>query len=191
MVRHAEPGTAQWVESGGGPLVAVPETVLPFWTGADGEEAASDYDRACEVDGAVGLLPVGDTTALVLGDEPAATAYLPEHGTLVRWLAADSEAELLAGVGAALDTADWEPEAEWRVPGPGVLFDAAWPGVPSTGTDHLRLDLPAGRYAVRAAQVRPGAETWLSLVQLRPLTPPAGEICVPRRPAPPTSGNQA
>ncbi|NEC82829.1 hypothetical protein G3I38_27220, partial [Streptomyces sp. SID7958] len=151
MVRHAEPGTAQWVESGGGPLVAVPETVLPFWTGADGEEAASDYDRACEVDGAVGLLPVGDTTALVLGDEPAATAYLPEHGTLVRWLAADSEAELLAGVGAALDTADWEPEAEWRVPGPVVLFDAAWPGVHSTGTDHLRLDLPAGRYAVRAA----------------------------------------
>ncbi|NEC30780.1 hypothetical protein G3I20_30340 [Streptomyces sp. SID8111] len=170
MVRHAEPGTAQWVESGGGPLVAVPETVLPFWTGADGEEAASDYDRACEVDGAVGLLPVGDTTALVLGDEPAATAYLPEHGTLVRWLAADSEADLLAGVGAALDTADWEPEVEWRVPGPVVLFDAAWPGSLSTGTDHLRLDLPAGRHAVRAAQVRPGAETWLSLVQLRPLT---------------------
>ena len=57
MVRYAEPGTVEWVESGGGPLVAVPETVLPFWTGADGEETASDYDRACEVDGLVGLLP--------------------------------------------------------------------------------------------------------------------------------------
>ncbi|CAL9599208.1 immunity 21 family protein [Streptomyces sp. enrichment culture] len=169
MVRHAEPGTAQWAESGGGPLVAVPEAVLPFWTGADGEEAASDYDRACEVDGPVGLLPVGDGAALVLGDEPAATAYLPEHGVLVRWIAADTEAELLARVPAALDTADWEPPVEWRVPGPVVLFDAAWPGSHATGTGHLRLALPAGRYGVGAAQVRPGPETWLALVRLRPL----------------------
>ena len=36
MERYAEPGKVEWVESGGGPLVVVPETVLPFWTGADG-----------------------------------------------------------------------------------------------------------------------------------------------------------
>ncbi|WP_432053600.1 immunity 21 family protein [Streptomyces sp. bgisy022] len=166
MVRHAEPGTAQWVESGGGPLVAVPEAVLPFWTGADGEEAASDYDRACDVDGPVGLLPVGDGAALVLGDEPAATAYLLEHRTLVRWIAADTEDDLLACVPAALETADWEPGVRWRVPGPVLLFDAAWPGSRSAGTDHLRIPLPPGPYTVRAAQVRPGPETWLTLVRL-------------------------
>ncbi len=33
-------------ESGGGPLIAVPETALPLRTGADGEETASDHDRA-------------------------------------------------------------------------------------------------------------------------------------------------
>ncbi|MFD7770595.1 immunity 21 family protein [Streptomyces sp. NPDC059787] len=169
MVRYAEPGTVEWVESGGGPLVAVPETVLSFWTGADGEETASDYDRACEVDGLVGLLPVGDATALVLGDEPAATAFLPEHGTLVRWIAGDSEEELLASVPAALHTARWQPEVHWKVPGGVVLFDAAWPGTGSTGTDHVSLTLAPGRYAVRAAQVQPGPETWLVLVQLRPL----------------------
>ncbi|MEU3950002.1 immunity 21 family protein [Streptomyces sp. NPDC029526] len=166
MVRYAEPGTAHWVESGGGPLVAVPEAVLPFWTGADGEEAASDYDRACEVDDSVGLLPVGDGAALVLGDEPAATAYLPEHRTLVRWVAADTEDDLLARVPAALETADWEPGVHWRVPGPVLLFDAAWPGSRSAGTDHLRLTLPPGPYTVHAAQVRPGPETWLTLVRL-------------------------
>ncbi|MEU9354640.1 immunity 21 family protein [Streptomyces griseoloalbus] len=169
MMRYAEPGTVEWVESGGGPLIAVPEAVLPFWTGADGEETASDYDRACEVDGLVGLLPVGDSTALVLGNEPAATAFLPEHNTLVRCIAGHSEAEVLASVPAALHTAQWQPEVHWKVPGALLLFDAAWPGTESTDTDHLRLTLAPGRYAVRAAQVQPGPETWLALVQLRPL----------------------
>src|SRR5690242_2371883 len=169
MVRYAEAGAVEWVESGGGPLIAVPETVLPFWAGADGEENASDYDRACEVDGFVGLLPVGDSAALVLGDEPAATAYLPEHGTFVRWWAANSEDELLAGVPGALATADWGQEMHWTVPGPVVLFDSAFPGSETQRTDTFRVELAPGRYAVRAANVQPGPETWLGLVQLRSL----------------------
>ncbi|MFF6878645.1 immunity 21 family protein [Streptomyces sp. NPDC012474] len=167
MVRYAEPGAVEWVESGGGPLIAVPETVLPFWAGADGEETASDYDRACEVDGHVGLLPVGDCTALVLGDEPASTAYLPEHGMFVRWCAGDSEDELLASVPPAVDGAEWEPEVHWEVPGTVLLFDAAWPGSQPSGSEHVRVALEPGRYAVRAARVQPGPETWLGLVQLR------------------------
>lgn len=169
MVRYAEPGTVRWVESGGGPLIAVPETVLPFWAGADGDDLASDYDRACEVDGAFGLLPVGDRTALVLGDEPAATAYLPEHGTFVRWYAADTEAGLLAEVPAALASADWTDEVRWDVPGPVVLFDSAWPGDATDRTDTLRIPLPPGPYTLHAATAQPGPETWLTLVRLRPL----------------------
>ncbi|MGW1363739.1 immunity 21 family protein [Streptomyces chartreusis] len=169
MVRYAEPGTVEWIESGGGPLIAVPETVLPFWAGADGDETASDYDRACEVDGFVGLLPVGDSAALVFGDEPASTSYLPDQGTFVRWCAADSEAELLARVPAALAIADWGHEVRWKVPGTVVLFDSAWPGRDTERTEHLRVALEPGAYAVRAAQVQPCPETWLGLVQLRRL----------------------
>ncbi|WP_369198328.1 immunity 21 family protein [Streptomyces djakartensis] len=171
MVRYAEPGVVEWVESGGGPLIAVPETVLPFWAGADGEETASDYDRACEVDGQAGLLPVGDGTALVLGDEPAATAYLPGSGLFVRWCAADSEEELLASVPSAAATAEWGPELAWRVPGPVRLFDAAWPGTGLPDTDQVRIALEPGTYTVRAARVQPGQETWLDLVRLRLRTP--------------------
>ncbi|MER6012435.1 immunity 21 family protein [Streptomyces bluensis] len=167
MSRYADPGVTQWVESGGGPLIAVPEVVLPFWTGASGGEMSSDYDRACDINGSIGLLPVGDTRALVLGDEPASTAFLPEHGTFVRWYAANSEDELLAGVPTALQTALWEPEVEWRVPGPVVVFDAAWPGDSSRSTDHLRVELESGRYGVSAAYVSAGPETWLGLVRLR------------------------
>lgn len=167
MVRYADPGAVEWVESGGGPLIAIPEVVLPFWAGADGDELSSDYDRACEVDGQIGLLPVGDTRALVLGDDPASTAFLPEHGMFVRWCAADSEAALLARVPQALDVAEWEPEVQWDVPGPVVLFDAAWPGNESVRTDHLRVSLEPGRYTVRAAYVEPGPEIWVGLVQMR------------------------
>ena len=169
MPRYADPGAVQWVESGGGPLIAIPETVLPFWSGVDGDDMSCDYDRACDVEGFIGLLPVGDTRALVLGDDPASTTYLPEHGAFVRWCAADSEDELLAEVPAALATAVWEDEVKWSVPGPVVLFDAAWPGNDSVNTDHLKVSLAPGRYAVRAANVRPGPETWLGLVQLRRL----------------------
>ncbi|MEU6279190.1 immunity 21 family protein [Streptomyces sp. NPDC047028] len=169
MVRHADPGAQEWVESGGGPLIAIPETVLPFWVGADSAEPATDYDRACEVDGYVGLLPVGDSAALVFGDEPAATTYLPERGTFVRWCAAESEAELLAGVPAALDTAVWQPEVRWQVPGPVLLFDSAWPGGAADRTGHLRVPLRPGPYAVRAGYAQPGPETWVGLVQLRKL----------------------
>ena len=169
MARYADPGVLEWVESGGGPLIAVPETVLPFWAGADSEELDTDYDRACEVDGYVGLLPVGDSAALVFGDEPASTSYLPHHGTFVRWSAANSEDELLAHLPAALDAAVWEHEIRWHVPGPVVLFDSAWPGGAAEGAEHLRVPLEPGTYAVRAAFARPGPETWVGLVQLRRL----------------------
>ncbi|MFF4548787.1 immunity 21 family protein [Streptomyces sp. NPDC001435] len=169
MARYAEPGVLEWVESGGGPLIAVPEAVLPFWSGADGEEMDTDYDRACEVDGYVGLLPVGDSAALVLGDEPASTSFLPDHGTFVRWSAANSEDELLAGVPAALDAAVWEDEVGWDIPGPVVLFDSAWSGTDTVHQEHLRVPLEPGRYAVRAAYAQPGPETWVGLVQLRRL----------------------
>ncbi|KUJ54112.1 immunity 21 family protein [Streptomyces sp. NPDC093228] len=167
MVSHTDQGAVAWVESGGGPLIAIPEVVLPFWAGADGDETSSDYDRACEIEGYIGLVPVGDTRALVLGDEPASTAFLAEFGTFVRWCAADSEAALLDRVPEALRTAQWEPEVQWDVPGDVVLFDAAWPGHESTRTEHLRVALEPGRYTVRAAYVEPGPEIWMGLVQVR------------------------
>jgi hypothetical protein len=87
----------------------------------------------------------------------------------VRWCAGNSEDELLASVPVAVDAAEWEPEVVWEVPGAVLLFDAAWPG--SSGSERVRVGLQRGRYAVRAARVQPGAETWLGLVQLRLLAP--------------------
>lgn len=166
MARYGDPGAVEWVESGGGPLIVVPESVLSAWAGGDGD----DYDRACAVDGYAGLVSVGQSHALVLGDEPASTAFLPDRGAFVRWGAADSEHELLGSIDAALGTAVWEETLVWNVPGPMALFDSAWPGDEMEPENHVRLETAAGRYLVRAAQVMPVPETTFCLVQLVPLT---------------------
>ncbi|MFB6565510.1 Imm21 family immunity protein [Streptomyces sp. NPDC056400] len=172
MARYADPGLVDWVESGGGPLVAVPAEVLTRWEGADSEGPESDYDRACAVVGFAGLLAVGPSHALVLGDEPSSTAFLPEYAVFVRWVAAESEAELLGGVGAALEDAAWEDGQVWDVPGPVVLFDSAWPGSEVEPDNHVRVDLAAGRYEVRAALAQPNSETAFQLVRLVRLVRP-------------------
>ncbi|MFB6827097.1 Imm21 family immunity protein [Streptomyces virginiae] len=177
MARYADPGLVDWVESGGGPLVVVPAEVLDRWEGADGEGPESDYDRACAVVDRTGLLTVGPSHALVLGDEPSSTTFLPEHGVFVRWVAAESEAELLAGVEAVVKDGDenddvvWEDGKVWEVPGPVVLFDSAWPGAEVEPDNHARVELTPGRYAVRAASARPNADTTFQLVQLVRLLP--------------------
>ncbi|PBC66254.1 immunity protein 21 of polymorphic toxin system [Streptomyces sp. TLI_235] len=165
MVMYGEPGAVSWVESLGGPLVVVPEAVLGAWSGSAGD----DYDRACAVEGFIGLIEVGSAQALVLGDEPASTAYLSVQNVFVRWSAAESEEAMLASVEAAVRAASWESELLWQVPGPVVLFDSAWTGAECHHQDHVRVALEAGPYAVRAAYVEPDPETWLTLVQLRPL----------------------
>ncbi|WP_405439729.1 immunity 21 family protein [Streptomyces avidinii] len=169
MARYADPGLVDWVESGGGPFVVVPAAVLNLWEGADSDGPESDYDRACTVSGYARLLAVGPAQALVLGDEPSSTAFLPEHGVFVRWVAAESEADLLGSVGAALADVVWEDSQVWDVPGPVVLFDSAWPGSEVEPDNHRRVDLAAGRYEVRAALAHRGPDTAFQLIQLLPL----------------------
>ncbi|MFJ8945073.1 Imm21 family immunity protein [Streptomyces sp. NPDC102395] len=57
------------------------------------------------------------TAALVLGFDPASTTFLPEPNAFVRWVAADSEKEVLEAVDAALASVGWEQEVIWRCRG--------------------------------------------------------------------------
>ncbi|MER8185046.1 Imm21 family immunity protein [Kitasatospora sp. NPDC094015] len=168
VIIYPAPESYQWIESEGGPLVVLPEEALGAWRGTDGDAPDSDYARACAVDGYAAVIPAGPAEALVLGDEPAATTYLPEHRLFVRWCAAESEAALFAALGPALEYARWEEGLSWRTPGAAVLLDAAAPGAGAGPRERLTLDLAPGRYAVRAAWVEPDPLTWLTLVQLIP-----------------------
>src|SRR6185295_2520943 len=102
-----------WVDSTGGPLVVVPTSALPHWhgtgdyfTGDSTPDDWGDYGRACAVDGYAGIIPVGDTQALVLGDDPLPTTYLAESRTFVRWAEARSEADLISLVPQAVESAE-------------------------------------------------------------------------------------
>lgn len=162
----------EWVESGGGPLLAAPASQLARWEGATDDEGPEenwgDYGRACAVGGYIGLLGIGEGQGLVLGDEPATTTYLPDERLFVRWAAADSESELVDAARQAVHGVEWQEELDWDVDGAVVLFDSAWPGATPEPGNHLGIDLAPGRYRVRAAPIRDD-RNWMILVQLRPV----------------------
>lgn len=167
----------------GGPLIVVPESSVNAWGGCteDGSvlgdaDGRDDYDRACEVEDLAGVITVGTggATALVLADEPATTCFLPMEMLFVRWLAADSAAELFEAVEAVLadpNTA-WEDGGLWVTDGPAILMDSAEAGAdlavayPDGGhPDQAPVQLPAGRWRVRAAQDT-DKFPWVGLVRL-------------------------
>ncbi|WP_116244700.1 Imm21 family immunity protein [Nocardiopsis sp. FIRDI 009] len=179
------PPSPTWVESLGGPLVVVPVSALAAWGGGTttgvlmGGDVPDDYDRACAVDGLAGVLPVGDGggQALVLGEEPDTSCYLPEHRAFLRWLAADSESDLRSAAEDVLadPAARWDECGTWVTDGPAVLMDAAVPGAelnevyPDGGVpEQAPVSLPPGRWRVRATQAWADPDTCVGLVRLLP-----------------------
>ncbi|MFJ4703047.1 Imm21 family immunity protein [Streptomyces sp. NPDC088768] len=141
-----------WLETEGGPFIVVPHTALSHWSGTEG-----DYDRACEVMDLVGVLELPDgAEALVLGDEPLSTAYLPEHRVLVRWCYAESEEGVAEIILAGIPTAKWDEGPVLSITGELVMFDAAYFGAEvGTLTDSTVLELGAGRCRVDSASIEP------------------------------------
>lgn len=163
-----------WVESAGGPLLVAPRSDLTHWGGStddDGPvETWGDYGRACTVEGYIGLVAIGAQQALVLGDEPAPTTYLPAERLFLRWAAASSESVLVAAAKQAMHgKMQWSEDEDlfWDVRGSVVLFDAALPGTVMEPYNHLVVDLAPGRYRVRAASLTVH-DNWMILVQLQP-----------------------
>ncbi|MFE0192962.1 Imm21 family immunity protein [Streptomyces sp. NPDC058989] len=176
-----------WVESMGGPLIAVPVSALDGWRGCtesglvigDGD-VPDDYDRACEVDGLAGVIALGGhgPQGLVLADEPATTCYLPEHRVFVRWLGADSDADLIAAARTVLTdpTTEWEECGVWETDGPAVLMDSVTAGnelgvaYPHGGglPEQAPVPIATGRWAVRAVHTSASEETSVGVVQLLP-----------------------
>src|SRR5262245_42817643 len=100
-----------WLESTGGPLLLLPESLVHEWSGSVAMTAVDiinlsrwwendrplrgDYTRARAGTGLVGLVSVGSGQGLVLHDEPLPTTWrgtrARQAGVLIRWGYAESE----------------------------------------------------------------------------------------------------
>lgn len=171
-----------WISGSGGPLILLPEELLSHWSGIDAPEGrvvesegrwdpagpATDYDRACDVDTPIAGIDVGAGSGIILGGEPAATTFLPRPngGLLLRWVRADSEADVLRRIRGRSFEADGDDVAMIEVrPGPLLLFDAACPGY-EVESDRLVIDLHPGRYLASAVDFEPDESTQLIVITL-------------------------
>ena len=160
-----------WVTTGGGPLIVMPESACPQWGGvpATYPDEEGDYGRACAVDGYLGLIDVGGAKALVLGDYPARTTFVPAWNVFVRAIGLDADVNVEALASDLVPVARWEEALHWSVAEPVMLFDSVYSGAEFVAEEHLRLDLAAGVYTVEAAYVeRPDA--YVILVRLTAVT---------------------
>jgi hypothetical protein len=157
-----------WIGTTGGPHLVVPERYAPSWDGCDAPRRgrvvratfrydpagpATDYDRACDVAGWLGVIQVGRGRGLVLGGDVTTAAYYRwgRGHYLLRWLYAPSEAALLDQFHRVAGSLPVEEEVGLRHPGGKlVLMDSSdvprawcWP--------HAEFELPPGRYRVSAS----------------------------------------
>ncbi|WP_436776916.1 Imm21 family immunity protein [Yinghuangia sp. YIM S09857] len=178
----ADQGALRWVESMGGPLVVVPVSALEHWAGCSeswGEDGVhDDYDRACDIEGYAGVLGVGagGAQALVLGDNPATSCFVPALRVFVRQFGGTA-AELPAAAEAVLTdpTATWEDCGVWETDGDAVLMDSVTAGnapaveYPNGGgfPEQAPVPVPAGRWQVDATHQDTESVT-ITLVRLLP-----------------------
>jgi hypothetical protein len=175
-------GPLRFVGSEGGPLLVVPEEVRLLWRGTgehygrDGGD--NDYDRLCARTRGTGFFPVVGTRALVL-DGPDATAWWPlsdQSGLFVRWIGADSEAQIVRAVEEALPSLTFTAVDGVLVLARGqlTLFDSALAG-DDPHPAQLDITLWPGRYWVSEASLV-AKDLELALVRLTRLEEKSPDI---------------
>jgi hypothetical protein len=126
-------------------------SLLASW-GAAGPP--SDLERAQQIR-EIGVLPVGIGSALVVSGRSVPTTWLPTStgGMLVRWVSAESEAEVLRAAGSAGD-ATWTPTGARFATRAGehVLFHAGLSGA-GVERENVPIKLTSGTYDVTSAMV--------------------------------------
>lgn len=178
----------EWLESATGPLILLPEPLLPYWDGADepsggrvvfappataedadADRPATDYDRACGVRDLAALLDVGPGVGLVLGNQPYPATCLEvdgQRGVLIaRWVYGASDAEVDEHLARLPDEVFERGDLALNVPeSPLILFDASISGRSiDADTERIVLELPAGQYRLRTTALEPDEETSLVL----------------------------
>lgn len=153
------------VDSEGGPFVALPAALKRAWRGAkDYGAGASDYERACAIEGDGGaLIEVGEGTALVIpGPESATAIEVDGAWHFITQHAAKDPVDAYAAARAVPEKSFKKQKAKLVLPAAGLeLRDASTVGRATS----LAVPVAAGTYDVaRAVVKKPGL--FLSVVRL-------------------------
>ncbi|MFC4606634.1 Imm21 family immunity protein [Streptomyces maoxianensis] len=143
-----------WVESEGGPMIVVEESLRNRWGGYTN----SDYENACEVEGYAGLVTFGEPSAsvpaLAINDIPAPTAFLKEFRAIVQWISSSSDARFVEVVREGIEFVDpWVDGPLVQVKGPLAVFDAALPGTEARADELLLVEIEPAVYRLRTADI--------------------------------------
>lgn len=175
----------KWVASAGGPLALLAKKELSRWVGCFGKLTfgtnqyvwekdltypnKTHYDSVCEFDGLIGVMVIDGIQVIILGDEPATTAWHPlfheDGGILIRWIYANGmEAvnDLLERIpyeGWTFETEVIIQSSEW------VLFDSAAMGMEVD--EVLPLRLQSGKYEFSSLEYHPDDQTHFRLHRIR------------------------
>jgi hypothetical protein len=165
----------------GGPLIIMPSILLNDWFGcfdaptpreatfrfSDPDAPATDYDRACDISDYLGMIPVGEGKALVLGDYPVASYVVivgQVNTVIVRPILGDEHAINLALAYAFDGDASERIESYTPVATEHVLFDSASQGdevLLEGPSEFLRFELRAPSYSIETHVYHPTKEIYV------------------------------
>lgn len=174
----------KWVACDGGPLLLLAEKYIHAWEGtnipAKGHHVqarfrwnpggpATDYDRACDVEDYLGLIRVDEAQALVLSDAPFATTWFPssDGGVFIRWVYADSDAEVMDAFNRIPDEAYKDTELSLSVEDSTLVLFAACESGDEQIYSRLQIQLPLGRYRIFTCEYEESERTSIICHRLR------------------------
>jgi len=175
----------KWIDSAGGPLILISDKSYNLWSGIlkhssyldnKSEDAddflnadEADYGKACLVDDYLGLINIGDDTALVLGDEPLLTTIfhsVDNRAVIARWYYGENEGQ----VENVLKTIDLNSIDNWEFALPlelssdkQYLFDSARSAtmLDKENDDYLVVNIKQGNYQIWTSIYEPDDKTKL------------------------------
>lgn len=162
----------KWISSLGGPFVMMGKEDSQVWKGASPAGADSHYQQACDVKGLWGIIQVENHAAIILGDEPAQTTWIPlGHdlgGTIVRWIYAENEEQVAKHL-ERMPESNWITDGTINITtGSMYVFDSAETVKEAIEAENLlTISLKVGAYEMRMQEYKPDAKTHLRLQQFR------------------------
>jgi hypothetical protein len=154
----------KWIDSNGGPLLFLEKKLFSIWHGIDlCKGSQTDYERACGIYDFIGIIPVGQGYALVLGDEPMHTAWIPNSdlsgGMIARIVYTESEEAVNRMLGkneikfqkSITDDIIFEIDSRDL-----CIFDSSY-AFSDTAIDKIEFELSPGKYTVNTFFFEPNS----------------------------------